>query len=55
MNEQELLQISQNFEHKLLELKEREAVKDFELNKLTKELELLRLEYMQYKLRNDQH
>ena len=55
ISEQEMLQMQQNFKHKIIEVREREAVREFECGKLDKELQLLQLEYQQYRLRNDQH
>jgi len=42
-----------NCESKIIELKEKEASKDFFINKLTKEMELLQSEYKVYVTRND--
>ncbi|CDW86615.1 UNKNOWN [Stylonychia lemnae] len=54
LHEEELMQMNVNFEAKIIELKEKEASKDFFINKLTRELELVQSEYSAYTARNDQ-
>ena len=45
--------MNRSFESKIIELKEKEAAKDFEINKIKKESELLNNEYHNYIHRND--
>ncbi len=41
ISEQEMLQIQSNFEQKIIEVREREAVREFECGKLDKELQIV--------------
>eukprot|EP00347_Sterkiella_histriomuscorum_P000932 403373973 len=55
LHQDELIQMTLNFETKIMELKEKEAAKDFIINKQKKELDLVQSEYSIYVTRNDQN
>lgn len=47
--EHEVIAMNKAYQDKLIELKEKEAVKDFEIGKMKKELQLLQNEYKEFK------